>query len=185
MKSVLLVGAICVCLGVLYTQDSKKDKIALYREIGIANYWEFNWAVSIQRLNYVVREDSLDHEAFFYRGLSKGNTGNYPSAIKDFERAIQLHQSNPDYYFKLAESLFKLNRWEKAVFAFDEAIKKAEEAGKAQNLPIMYYEKGIALVKLKSWPSACQALFKAASLGHEVAAHEYNDMCKGSKYEQN
>lgn len=184
MKSILFAGTFLLFLGVLSSQDSPKNKIALYREIGIANYWEFNFSLSIQRLTYVLREDSTDHEAFFYRGLSKANTGSYPSAIKDFERAIQLHTSNPDYYFKLAEAFFKMRRWEKAIFALDEAIQKAEQAGKEQNLALMYYEKGLALVQLKSWPSACQALSKAATLGHELAAHDYDDMCKGSKYDK-
>ncbi len=155
-----------------------EKKVALYREIGISNYWELNFSLSVSKLSYVLKYKKDDHEAYYYRGLARGNQGAFSAGISDFNKAINLYQGNPDYYYKRAQAYFKLRRYEKAVFAFDEAISKAQEMNETNNLPIMYYEKALSLVELKNLPGACRAFTEANSLGLEDAKKLMKKACR-------
>lgn len=182
MKNILVIVVFFAFGFSLKGQSSKPvddQKVELYREIGISNYWEFNFSVTVSKLSYVLRYNKDDHEAYYYRGLAKGNQGAFASAIKDFDKAIELHQGNVDYYYKRAQSYFEMRKYEKAIFAFEESINKAQALNQTDNLPIMYYELAMAQVEVKNLPAACQALEKADQLGLVNAKRVKKRTCKG------
>lgn len=110
---------------------------------------------------------------------------NYAAALKDFNAAIAIHTSNADYYSKRADCLYGLHRWEKAVFAYEEAIDKISGvSGKEEALALMYFNKGLAQVQLKNWSAACKDFTESAKLGFLEAEDSYGKLCKGSKYDQ-
>src|SRR6187401_1207774 len=85
-------------------------------EKGYDNYkaGKFNEAATFfsEYLTKPLRDKALDNEVFYLRALSYYKSGNYSSAVNDFQEAILLnHVNKGNIYWFMAKSYDKLNQY--------------------------------------------------------------------------
>ncbi len=158
-----------------------EEKIQQAKEVGIANYWEGNFSVSIQKLSLYIKYKTEDDEAYFYRGLCRASLSSYSTALKDFEKAMEINDKNPDYIFKKGEALYYLKKWEDAELAFGLALEKAKENNETDNIGVIHYHRAVANLELGNRDAACSDLASAAKLKILEAKELSRKYCKDQK----
>jgi len=98
----------------------------------------------------------------------------FEEAIAEFDKAIELNPSNPDYHNDKGIALYELGKYEEAIAEFDEAIELNP------NNPLYHNNKGVALEKLGRYQNAIEEYNKAIELAlyelqmYQDAIEEYN-----------
>jgi tetratricopeptide (TPR) repeat protein len=90
----------------------------------------------------------------FQQGVAAYNKGDFASAAKMFEAAIQKAPTVPDLYVNLALAYFRLNRSPEAVTQLEKA------ASLGPNDPKIHYQLGSAYVEMQSYDKAIAAFEK-------------------------
>lgn len=170
-------------MGLIIAQDKSVDenKVKLYRQTGISNYFEFNYESAIQKLTFVLRFHPEDDEALYYRALSKIELGDPKAAINDLNKCIIIAEDNVEYYYKIGDLQVILGKYETALKTYTEAIKLCEEKPtevRKKTLPLLYYQRAFANMQLTNTIGACEDLKKAAGLNFQEANKVIKKYCK-------
>jgi tetratricopeptide (TPR) repeat protein len=103
----------------------------------------------------------------FAIGMVQFELGDYAAAAGSLEAAVRTNSGEGQAAFLLAESLAKLNEWEKARKYYEVALAQGWVNGGA------YYGLGAALVELKEFGAAIPALERALALQPSMAAAHF------------
>ncbi|MCI5056926.1 MAG: tetratricopeptide repeat protein [Flavobacteriales bacterium] len=156
------------------TQQPKEidyEKIELYREIGLSAYFEMDYEEAQRKLGYVIRYIKDDHEAYFYRALSKAKQDNLKGAIRDFTKAIEIDGNNIDYFFKRATAEYHLADWDDALNDFSKVI----ELDPTNSLA--HYHRAYCYQNLGNYIGACRDLKVAAHKNFAPAVKTFKKSC--------
>lgn len=116
----------------------------------------------LEAVEKAIRANPNDAEAYRTRGLIRSHSQeDFPGAIEDFSRAIELDPNNPnnaETYNYRGTSYFWLEDYQKALADYDRAIQLNP------NLAIAYYNRGYVRLELKDKRGAMKDFEKGASL---------------------
>jgi tetratricopeptide (TPR) repeat protein len=142
---------------VLYLKG--RSKISLADRIGGIS--EFTKAINI---------DSTFAPAIYLRGEAYGDdTGQWNLAIKDFNRAIEIDSTNPEYYWSRGNHTVQK---EKAIADFSRAVDLDPEYTSA------YVNRAFLRMKISDRTGACEDFSKAAEYGHPFGYDYIQQYCR-------
>ena len=98
-----------------------------YRTIGFYLNKNKQFQKSIEYINKAIEIDSTDYLAYKYLGDNYNALGDYLSAVKNYDMAINLSPSFTQAYIDRGNLFYKKNKLEKALKDYDKAIKLAPE----------------------------------------------------------
>ncbi len=168
-------------------------------DYGAANIPEFVPlpAESIAR----IKEQFLDAYSFLRAGMANERTGNYPAAVRAYERGLEVEPENVELLNALGFSLFQQGKSAEAVVALEKALAIDPKHSKAHNnmalasidlgelelaevhyreslaiepQPAIYNDLGFVLERQGMPEEAAEAYRKAVELDPESASANYN-----------
>jgi tetratricopeptide (TPR) repeat protein len=80
-----------------------------------------------------IKEQFLDAYSFLRAGMANERTGNYPAAVKAYERGLEVEPENVELLNSLGFALFQQGESEEAVIALEKALKVDPAHWKAHN----------------------------------------------------
>ncbi len=189
MKNIKLVFIVWVviCFASSHAHSQSKDvkideeKIKLYRQTGISNYFEYNYDEAVKKLSFVIRFKPDDHEAIYYRGLCRMEMGDPKSALNDFTKCTIIEDNNADYYYKLGDIYVILGKYELAIKQYSSSIEICEAKPNdihKKMLPEIYFQRAFAKMKMTNTIGACEDLKKSAELKFSDAEKTSRKYCK-------
>ena len=154
----------------------KPDDPFIYNNIGTALIKnKEDYAGAIEQFNRAI---SLNpNEALFYynRANILFKLKDLPSALIDYQNAINLSQGDSPYYYvyigSLAKAQYDLNLFAEAIKTYDRAIDLFA-------LSDAYYYRGLAKIKLNDLDGGCQDLKEADKLENKEALGNIQSYCK-------
>ena len=141
-----------------YTQLRASD----YKERGSRSYQRREYEDAIIDYDEVISLSPHDSEAYYLRGLAKGNLAQYESAIADFNEAIQLNPRYAKAYANRGLAWYHLGQYEETIVNFDSAIGLNPDDAHA------YYWRGLAKKNLDRFEEARIDLRKSLQLARLV-----------------
>ena len=142
-----------------YTQFNTAD----YKERGSRAYQRREYEDAITDYDMVISLNPDDAEAYYLRGLAKGNLAQYESAIADFNEAIQLDSRYVRAYANRGLARYRLGQYEETIANFDSVIALNLEDAHA------YYWRGLAKKNIDRFDEAKIDLRKALQLARLVS----------------
>jgi tetratricopeptide (TPR) repeat protein len=118
---------------------------------------------------------SLEHKyyyAYFYRGQSKLELGDYRGAITDFNKVVSIDKELASAYSLRGICNYNLNEFEKAIQDFSIGIKMNPKDG------IAHYYKGTCHLNIGQTEIGCMDLSRAGELGISEAYDLIKEHCK-------
>ena len=103
-----------------------------------------------------------DWSAWYGKGNSLKELGNYDEALKAYDKAIEINPQNTDTWNNKGDVLTKLNKSDEALKAFDKAIEINPQNADAWN------NKGVALDNLDKYEDAMMAFDKAIEISPRI-----------------
>jgi len=150
-------------------------------------------ANQINQLDKLIENNQDFPMAYAQRAYQQYLAGNYPEAIDDYSKAIELDPGNPEYYLERGMIFEKIEALDKAVSDFEAALRyddanfqiwynlanahflmenylsSVEAYSRAIDLesgkPELYYNRAIAHFYIKEMDKACEDMNKAKVLG--------------------
>ena len=123
------------------------DKAIAYYNIANHSANERNYSNALFYYTEALKIYSF-YEAFFNRGITYAELGDYENAIKDYENAIELNKNDYEVFYALGNSQKKLKQYEKAIKSYIESIKLNPGFTSAYN------NKGNIYMELKDYKKA-------------------------------
>ena len=80
-----------------------------------------------------IKEQFLDAYSFLRAGMANERTGNYPGAVRAYERGLAIEPENPELLNSLGFSLFQQGKSEEAIAAYEKALAADPKHAKAHN----------------------------------------------------
>ena len=80
-----------------------------------------------------IKEQFLDAYSFLRAGMANERTGNYPAAVKAYERGLEVEPENVELLNSMGFALFQQGRSQEAVVALEKALKVDPKHWKAHN----------------------------------------------------
>ncbi|MCX5697998.1 MAG: tetratricopeptide repeat protein, partial [Candidatus Omnitrophica bacterium] len=87
-------------------------------------------------------------EEYFNRGLAHGNQGNFPQAISDFTKAIEINPNDAEAYYNRGLVYGTQGNFPQAISDFTKAIEINPNDAEA------YYNRGLAYYEKKEYDSS-------------------------------
>lgn len=119
--------------------------------------------------NAALFKDQKNHKALFVLGNCDNDEGDLPNAISFYNRAIELNNQEPDYYFKRSIALGKQQKFTDCINDLNKCLKLNPNYIEA------YYWRGVAKVNLKENP--CEDFRRAAENAYAPAKEAYSKFC--------
>ncbi len=123
--------------------------------------------------------DPRNGGAFAYRGIAKMELKNNREAIADFNIALDINPTNPDYafvYSNRGKVKIELKDYQGAIADFSKTLEINPMYAD------VYYNRGVAYIQIGDRKNACIDIKKAASLGSRISAQWLNgadgDWCR-------
>lgn len=108
---------------------------------------------------------------YFIRGMAWFEKEEYEKALNDYNQAILLDNTNPEYYMKKASTLGLLKRYDESIEACNAALTHFHNYANA------YYLKATTYYIIDNYDSACLNYFKALQLDSTFNNQDLNDYC--------
>jgi tetratricopeptide (TPR) repeat protein len=140
--------------------------LVTWRQVG---YWRSDFVLWDHAMK-VTGPSSIIHNN---RGLAYFDLGNYPQAIPDFDRAIEINPRFGEAYNNRGTAYGSLGNYPQAIADFDRAIELNPRYGKA------YYNRGAACLGLANYPQAIADFDRAIELNPRYG-EAYNN--RGAAY---
>lgn len=118
------------------------------------------------------QSDNYSCKEYYDIGLREMESDNYPIAITDFTKALEIDSSRSEIYFDRGRAYVKTSEFEKAISDFDVFISKNEKFAEA------YYYRGLAKLELDQKEDGCKDFKKAYSLGFFEAGEYISQYCE-------
>jgi len=116
----------------------------------------------------MIKEQFLDAYSFLRAGMANERTGNYPAAVKAYERGLAVEPENVELLNSLGFALFQQGKSEEAVSALEKALKIDPKHWKAHN--------NMALASIDIGEFEMAEAHYRESLALEPQAAIYNDL---------
>ena len=127
MRSTLLSMSLLVAVAAVGCNRERNQSIQLMNK-GIAQFNLNDTTGAVVALNQATSVDPTNDAAFYYRGLLKyQRTSDYPEAVKDFKKAIEVNGENHLYHYHLGKVLSRQGEWASAINALEKAIERKPE----------------------------------------------------------
>ena len=108
----------------------------------------------------------------FNQALEKYEAGNYPGAITDYDKAIEIDSQSAFAYYSRGIAKSKLGDYQGAIADYTKALEiNPQDAD-------VYSNRGIARELVNDLEGACRDWRKASSLGDKDAAQSVRDQCR-------
>lgn len=98
--------------------------------------------------------------------------GNYASAIKNYNKSLEINLNNADSYFNRAIAYGSIKEHQKAI----EDLNKCLSLG--MKTSDVYYSRGVQYINLNEFEKGCKDIKKAASQDHPEASKMLDTYCK-------
>lgn len=122
MKKLALIFSTLIVLFMTGCDNPAKSRI--YTEEGAKLLLRYSQLKEAEEtLTMAIRYDKNNFEAYYYRGCTRVNAGNYREAALDFEKAIELKPDYADAYFNLGRTYFLMNDEDRACEYYQLAAK--------------------------------------------------------------
>ena len=142
-----------------------------------------NYKEVILVLNRAIALDSTYFLAYFNRAADKSALGRYESAIKDYEKVLELLPDNSLALFNIGNNLKRLVQNEKAIQYYEKSIGLDKDSHSTIvisnfmdpnqiSMDDFFYERGLAYYELKYFKAAYED-FISISGGYQPAKVEY------------
>jgi tetratricopeptide (TPR) repeat protein len=129
--------------------------------------------ISLQEDNKTIELDPYDAGAYYNRGISKHEVGDYKGAIQDYNKAIELNTPNlAQAYSNRGVSKSELEDYMGAIEDYNKTIELNPNDGMAYN------NRGLANIFLGQKDSGCLDLYKASELGYKDAHNLIRKHCQ-------
>jgi len=115
-----------------------------------------------------IREQFLDAYSFLRAGMANERTGNYPAAVRAYERGLEVEPDNVELLNSLGFALFQQGKSEEAVVALEKALAVDPKHSKAHN--------NMALASIDIGELEMAEAHYRESLAIEPQAAIYNDL---------
>ncbi|MCX8084713.1 MAG: tetratricopeptide repeat protein [Calditerrivibrio sp.] len=111
---------------------------------GIQEYLKGEPEMAIEVLSeYLSNNDDTTGQAYFYRGLAHYDLGDFPEAVSDIKRAIEINPNYSQYYFRLGMAYSRMFQHNEGIKALEKAIKMNNKNTRAKFLlGTLYFEIG-------------------------------------------
>ena len=109
-----------LCLSAVDT-FAQINKVYFYN-MGRKNLMENRFTQAIDNFNTLIKADTTQHDAYFFRGIAKYNLNDYIGALSDFNTSIRINSVFTQAYHYRAITYSQLNRFEDAIKDYDSAI---------------------------------------------------------------
>lgn len=95
---------------------------ALYHKAS-ALFDQKDYIGAVALLDSVLAKDDSFDEAYFMRGSSNFNLGNFEAAVADYDKVISMeHKNDPEAYFYRGDCFYNLDQYDKAIKDFTMAV---------------------------------------------------------------
>ncbi|MDX2097923.1 MAG: tetratricopeptide repeat protein [Leptolyngbyaceae cyanobacterium bins.59] len=106
-------------------------------------------------LSLSVAEEAVD---WLKRGIFLEQSHRYPEALGAYDRALETHQTNPDFWQRRGNVLYNLDRLDEATVAYQEAARLNPRE------PMLWHHLGGALARLHRYQEALESFDRAIEL---------------------
>lgn len=103
----------------------------------------------------------LKKQLYFANGSNLLNGGNLKEALSNFDKVLELDESNADAHFRKALVLVRMENEDDAIASFEKAIEFGENNNAPRQLSTIFLKKSAALVRAKDWSGVYQNALKA------------------------
>lgn len=141
-------------------EEKPKRTLKEIMQTGQDKFKQGNYIASVAEFDEALNISPENAEAYQYRGRSKRFTGNYQSALEDYNKAIQ-RQQNANFYIGRAQTHLKAGNHELSIKDFDMALKINPQTTHAKTI---YYNRGVAKQILKDEKGALEDYNQALTL---------------------
>lgn len=100
-----------------------------------AAYFIHDSITALRHLDAAIRLNDHNHNAYAWRSKMWAGRGQNALALEDIDKAIALKRDCADFHRFRAADLYNLGLYQKAIFAYDDAIKCAPQSG------FLYYQR--------------------------------------------
>ncbi len=112
------------------------------------------------------------HNLYFERAFARYNLKDFKAALEDLNQAIQMNPGIAEYYFYRGYCHYNLGDWAACVRELTAGLQL--EPGSA----IPRAMRGLAFIRQGDTLQGCEDLRQAAAQGHEIAAREFDRLCR-------
>lgn len=123
---------------------------------------------AIADIDWILKADPQDAQAYCYRGVVKCKMGNYREAIADFNQSLNLKFTDALVYRNRGKARFMIADYQGALNDFHKTIEIQPED------PLVYVARGNAYQKMGKYLDAMQDYEKALQLDPNYASAYYN-----------
>ncbi|CAN5780481.1 hypothetical protein BH11BAC4_BH11BAC4_23390 [soil metagenome] len=151
----------------------------------IKNYLKIKPALTILFICFasVVSAQTREENSTIKEGNEAYRKGEYAKASDQYSKVVQKNPDNPTAQFNNGNALYKTDKKEEAIRAYDKSISKLTTASEKGNA---YYNKGVVLQNNKKLPECIEAYKNALKLepGNEDARQNLQKALQQQKQEQ-
>ena len=121
-----------------------------YRGKALLDLGKFQEAISSlnKAIELTSRKENADY--YFYRGVAYSNLDDYKNALENLEKSLTINPSQHIYHDRKGYCLYKQEKYQEAVYSFNEAINK----NTTEQDPDYYYRRGMALYAMSRYENA-------------------------------
>ena len=122
--SIIVFAAFCLMFASCGS-NVERARIAFDKGVDLM-YNKSRFTEAEEQFSLAIKYDPNNYEAYFYRGCTKFNRGQYERAIADYEKALELKPNYADAEFSLGKTYFVLHDHDMSCYYF----KAAERDGR-------------------------------------------------------
>ncbi len=111
-------------------------------------------------------------ELYFERAVAHYNLKDFQSALKDLDQAVKQDRGVADYYFYRGYCHYNLGDWATSAREITSGLQLEPGNSLARAM------RGLAYIREGDKDRGCDDLRQAAAQGHEIAAREYDRLCR-------
>ncbi len=133
-------------------------------ELGINQQLQGKYKEAVHSFNEVIKRYPENDNAYYLRGNARQKLGNKVRALKDYDMAIRLNPSVPEFFSKRGFLLMEQERYEDAIDDFTTIMALASEDNSDNKLAIAYNNRGYVRYKQKEFGSALNDINRSINL---------------------
>lgn len=151
--------------------DLNKEKVDSYFNAGLDAYDKQNTGMAIINWTTVLKIDSNDVNAYYSRAIAKNEIFIWKSALRDYDKAIELAPDFVDAYVNRGATRDESGDYAGALEDYNKAIELKPDIG------MIYLNRGNTKYNMGDKNGACADWVKAKELGEDFAEERIKQFC--------